>query len=141
MNNINPIYYLQEGIIGSANRLMANNKILTRVGVGLAHWGNNKLIVKKVLDAFPTPDSLKNYLMRLPTPAAQRLGDLMDPNMPFDEYIRFVQRNFTNKFNWAHLISGRVGMGIQAFRAAKNGLGNGADIVGKTAAERGFDNF
>lgn len=137
MRNLNPLY-LNEGAIGATNNFLAANKLLSRAGVVAAHFGNNMLKVKKILDAFPNPESLKNYLMRLSNPNARKLGEIMNPNMDYNEYTNFIKRNFSDKFNFAHLISGRIGLGLQAARGLKNGVSDGSEIVQNVASQSGF---
>lgn len=141
MNNLNPLYYLQEGALKTAfktDRLIANHNLLSRAGVVAAHFGNNLLKTKKILDAFPTPDTLKNYLMRSNDPRVQQIGQIMDPNMDYTEYKNFIRRNFNDKFNLLHLISGRVGLGIQGYRGIKNATRTGDQIVNDTIGTKVF---
>ena len=140
MNNLNPLY-LNEGVVGfmlKPRNPLGKVGLLSRAGTVAAHYGNNLLAVRKVLSAFPSPDSLKNYLMRSDDPNAKKIGEVMDPNMDYHEYKNFVKRYFTKKFNLANLISGRIGLAIQGGRAIKTAATDGDQIVNSAIANGRF---
>ena len=140
MRNLNPLY-LQEGVVGfmlKPRNPLGKVGILTRAGTVAAHFGNNLLIVRKVLSAFPTPDSLKNYLMRSGDMNARKIGEVMDPNMDYMDYKNFIKRYFTKKFNLLNLISGRIGLAIQGGKAIKNAVTDGDQIVNSAISDGRF---
>lgn len=125
---------LQEGILGQTAKY--GSMYMGAGTLGVLGWIlNEKIRTKKVLSAYPTPESMKRKLETSPERTVRMIASTLTPDMSQDDYEFWVKRNVNPRSSLGKMImtqlKGPYSLAVQLLKAGVHSMEDGENITNR----------